>query len=1129
MKKRLLALALAFVMCLSLLPAAAMAASQEELVDYTRVIMPDDSEYVTVSGVKAPVKGVVKIAAEVEGYPVKTISEEAFANQTELTGIELPATLVTIGDRAFENCTALKSIDFPGALREIGEGAFLGCTSLAEVSLQPGIERCGFQCWEGTAWYESFPEGINYQDGYLVCGKGNALGAVTVPEGTHSILSGALYDNSSITSISLPSSLQLVGAGAFENCHRLSRVQGLEYPVKLGNDAFAVSALQGEIRLNPEMEQLSKSVFYGCSNLTGVRLSAGLKVIGEQAFRKCTSLRQIELPQGLEEIGYLAFGETGLQSITIPASVRVLGDGAFADNYELAQIDAEGFPEVLGRHVFEHSMWVEHCWDGPVYFQDWLIDFNGEMWEDYVLDIKPGTKLMAEKYAEGMQGLTEVSIPGSLSRVSKRAFAGCPDLRKVTLKDGVQCIGEEAFGRCTALNDVSMANSVTEMEGTAFSECTALKTIRLSENLKAVAYATFGDCSNLESVSISDRLETVENLAFAGCGKLREIDLGPQLREIGWAAFSDCIGLESVRFRGPAPKLYRDSFSGVHARAHYNATDPTWDTELVARNTGAEFTWEADIPQGALDAPDMKTNGVKLWWQAVPGAHHYEIWVSRGGAMPCTKTGETTGTEFTDTEAAPGSTYRYHVQAIGGDGRRGACSNVIEQRLIMEDPKVTGSIDPATGLPTLRWDSVPGAVGYSIRTFDETTGNFEGYSYVKGTSYVHQAAAPGHRYGYQVKAANDLGEWSDWSEMVYLTASEARPNVRVELNSSGKPVLRWEEVPGAASYEVERRAGADGSFAHLYNAHGTSLTNGSAKPGVEYFYRVRILAEDGTPGAWSEIVSATCILARPNVTVSARSDGKPVLTWNKIDGAVKYEVYVSTDGGDFVRLTSVNGTKLNHTSAKPGHTYAYKVRTLAAKSAANSAWSAEAAITVEDAAPALSAPTLTAANNRTTGKPYLKWNKVDGAAKYEVCRATSKSGTYTPLWSGSGTALTNGSAKAGTTYYYKVRAIASNGTKGPWSTIKTRTCDLVQPDVKVTIRSDGKPVLTWQKVSGAVKYEVYRRVDGGDFSRLSTVNGTKLTNSSAKSGHTYTYRVRAIAAKSAANSSYSYYDTVTVK
>ena len=539
----------------------------------------------------------------------------------------------------------------------------------------------------------------------------------------------------------------------------------------------------------------------------------------------------------------------------------------------------------------------------------------------------------------------------------------------------------------------------------------------------------------------------------------------------------------------------------------------------------------------ALDSINRPT----IYWDLVEGAIGYEIsdnfnWSDEreiSGMIPA----NADSTLMADAEVGH---HEYRVRAIAGDDALSSdwsdpvSVNVPEHVERLAIPRVSVSINE-DGKPFLSWGKVGGAVLYEVR-FSENGGSFQTMDKSSHNTLTHSDAKVGSTYTYQVRSIGSTSDKnSDWSTSVTITVPEPRPpeltapdNFSIRTNpATGKPQIQWNAVEGAVEYEIYIQKDGEGDFQLFCTAKGTKVNHSSAKPGDTNCYKVRAVGADGTRGPWSIVGCSTCTTGQPVVTVSARSDGKPVLTWDKINDAVKYEVCYSTNGGDYEPLATVSGTKLNHTSAKPGNTYTYIVSALSGLGYGDSDWSEEVTFTVK--AQSLTAPALTASNKRTTGKPYLKWDKVDGAAKYEVYRATSKNGEFTRLWSGSGTALTNGSAKAGTTYYYKVRAVAADGTKGPWSEIRTRTCDLAQPDVKVTTRSDGKPVLTWQKVSGAVKYEVYRRVDGGEFTRLSTVKGTKLTNGSAKAGHTYTYKVRAIAKKSAANSSYSYYDTITVK
>ena len=358
------------------------------------------------------------------------------------------------------------------------------------------------------------------------------------------------------------------------------------------------------------------------------------------------------------------------------------------------------------------------------------------------------------------------------------------------------------------------------------------------------------------------------------------------------------------------------------------------------------------------------------------------------------------------------------------------------------------------------------------------------------------------------------------------------PNTRTEApvaklkidHDTGKPVLTWNKVEGADSYEVWRSI-EGGSYKRLFTTTGTRMTNGSAEPGTTYTYKVRAMSNN-LASAYSEALEATCTCARPVLKVSLRSDGKPTLTWDKVEGAVKYEVYRAEGDGDFVRMFTTSGTRMNNTSAVEGVTYRYRIRAICAESKGNSSFSST--VTATCTHPELEVPSLRLTIKTDSGKPVLTWNKVKGASKYEVYRKVGKNGTFERFYTTSGSRVTNGTAEPGTTYYYKVRALSDNN-KSKFSDVKYVTCDCAQPTLKVSLRSDGKPVLSWNKVDGAVKYEVYRSVNGGEYIEFYTTTGDHVTNGSARSGQTYSYKVRALCSNRYGNSAFSDSVSVTVK
>lgn len=181
----------------------------------------------------------------------------------------------------------------------------------------------------------------------------------------------------------------------------------------------------------------------------------------------------------------------------------------------------------------------------------------------------------------------------------------------------------------------------------------------------------------------------------------------------------------------------------------------------------------------------------------------------------------------------------------------------------------------------------------------------------------------------------------------------------------------------------------------------------------------------------------------------------------------------------------------------------------------------------------LAVPTdIKASNIAKTGKVKVTWNAVEGADEYVVYRATSKDGSYKKLFTTTGTSYTNTSAKAGKTYYYKVKAVTDDKSveNSEFSKIVKRTCDLARPVVKASnVTKTGKVILTWNKVIGAEKYVVYRATSkDGTYKKMFTTTATSYTNTSAKAGKTYYYKVKAIDAdNTAANSAYSVVDKRT--
>jgi len=312
--------------------------------------------------------------------------------------------------------------------------------------------------------------------------------------------------------------------------------------------------------------------------------------------------------------------------------------------------------------------------------------------------------------------------------------------------------------------------------------------------------------------------------------------------------------------------------------------------------------------------------------------------------------------------------------------------------------------------------------------------------------------------------------------------------------------------------EIADYVGATFQYSGSYNSYvlwDDELEDWSTYEAEEY-----VLGQDSFYGLALTYVLPEQALAKPTIKVANNeSTGKPVISWNKVSGATKYELWMST-GGSYKMIGTTTGTSITHNSATAGSLYYYKIKAVNKRINGVSDFSDRKYIRCRYAK-----PTIKVTNNEKTGKPVISWNKVSGAAKYELWMSTG--GSYKMIGTTTGTSITHNSATTGSLYYYKVKAVGGNANAASeFSDRKYTRCKYAKPVIKVKTNSSGKPVISWNKVSGATKYELWMST-GGSYSKIGTTTGTSITHNSAKKGKLYYYKVKAVGSNANAASAFS--------
>ena len=199
---------------------------------------------------------------------VTAISNNAFWEQKELTGVKLPSTLKSIGNDAFTGCYSLKQILIPKSVEEIGESPFSGCKSLEKIEVEEGNEH--FKSVDGVLYSADMSRLISYP--------------------------GAKSGESFET----PESVKYIGKSAFSSNMNIKTIvlnKGLE---ALGIFAFSWSKSLTDVVINGGLKELPMWLFFRCASLENVTIAEGVEKIGQDSFDGCESLKRVVIPESVK-------------------------------------------------------------------------------------------------------------------------------------------------------------------------------------------------------------------------------------------------------------------------------------------------------------------------------------------------------------------------------------------------------------------------------------------------------------------------------------------------------------------------------------------------------------------------------------------------------------------------------------------------------------------------------------------------------------------------------------------------------------------------------------------------------------------------------------------------------------
>lgn len=380
---------------------------------------------------------------------ITSIGNSAFSSCYQLASIALSENLASIAPHAFQWCQRLASIKIPASLTSVGEGVFQFCNSLDSVSVAEGSKSFVFE------------DGILYSKDKKIIwlSLSSISGDLVIKDGVEEIQRYAFSSREKLTSVTLSSSVSLIGYGAFQDCHNLKKA--------ILKDCVLTDTSGGYL-------------FSNDSSLTAVDLGTKLTRIGDGWFSSCSALESINIPASVTVISYPFNDCLALSSITVSSdSKNYYSDGKIVYTKSLSSI------VVAVKKGLDDIVFPE------------------------------GLKTIDSNAFSNCNSLVSISIPSTLTSIGYRAFSECNNLETVTFNDcALSANGWGIFSNCQKLTSISLGNKFIGISGSFISGCTSLKTLYIPKSVNSISSDAFSSCY-LASITVAS-----DSNYFAGNGSV---------------------------------------------------------------------------------------------------------------------------------------------------------------------------------------------------------------------------------------------------------------------------------------------------------------------------------------------------------------------------------------------------------------------------------------------------------------------------------------------------------------------------------------------------------------------------------------------------------------------------------
>lgn len=527
-----------------------------------------------------------------------SIAAGAFKGCTALTKATVPTGVGTIGESTFEECTALAALTLPSSVKTIGDKAFKSCAALADADLA-SINSIGIEAFAGTGLTSAKIYATTLgEKSFRDCTE---LTAITLGSAT-TIPAEMFAGCTSITTVTIPKSIETIGTSAFDGCSKLATLTLGTGVTTLGDRAFADCGLTA-LSLPDNVTTLGDGAFSNNPNIASIKFGAGITAISDNAFATNNAIESLTIPKTIATIGTGSFANwSKLTKLTISGNTLTsIGSKAFENAVLLADVYAEpttapavqadsfsgAGTSVQGSKTFHvasveaYSSWTTAASGytmealGPDYLSEgvyyratasdaWSSEIPSTFATLYVKTVGDNTVMTTAQMKSVADAVLALAAPATVdfsevvyeSTTFPNSFKSNANLAGIVFPQNVTATASAAFQKTgmtsvTVLKDISYGSN-------AFDSCASLVSMTVEEGVTEIGNYMFQN-TKLTSVTLPNSVTKIGASAFNGCS-LTTINFGQGVKTIENSAFQNCGELTEIILPDATETLGQNAF-----------------------------------------------------------------------------------------------------------------------------------------------------------------------------------------------------------------------------------------------------------------------------------------------------------------------------------------------------------------------------------------------------------------------------------------------------------------------------------------------------------------------------------------------------------------------------------------